>query len=216
MTLSMFRRMVFAAMLTITPATTLIVADAQATSLVDLTTDQMTDASTYIVRGTISDVWSEQDQHGTVWTRAKIQVGHVYKGTAVPDELIIDSMGGTHGDTHMQIWGRARFSKGEDAFFFIDTLDNGRLTPLTMFHGKYTVRRAPGEKRSYARRWQGNPDVAFDHRFLPHPKPQNRVYLDTLVEQVQSRLSVGWDGKAIPGISNTRLRAINTPAWRLR
>ena len=116
----------------------------------------------------------------------------------------------------MQVWGRTRFSTGEDAFFFNDRLTNGRLSTVSMFHGKYTLRRAPGDSQLYARRWQGNPDATFDHRFLPHPKAEKRLYLDNLIELVQTRLNTGWDGKPIPGISASRLHEINTPAWRNR
>ena len=40
--------------------------------------------------------------------------------------------------------------------------------------------------------------------------------LDDLLEQVQARLDAGWDGKAIPGISNDNLHEINTLDRRMR
>ena len=40
--------------------------------------------------------------------------------------------------------------------------------------------------------------------------------LDDLLEQVQARLDAGWDGKAIPGISNDKLHEINTLDRRMR
>jgi hypothetical protein len=58
--------------------------------------------------------------------------------------------------------------------------------------------------------WHPTNGRVFDARFLPHPAPERRVYLDDLVDRVQQRLDKGWDGKPITGISAVELKKINT------
>jgi hypothetical protein len=54
----------------------------------------------------------------------------------------------------------------------------------------------------------------WDARFLPHPPPGERVYLDQVEGRVQVRLASGWDGEPIPGMSPERLQQVNTPEIR--
>jgi hypothetical protein len=108
----------------------------------------------------------------------------------------------------------AVFSEGEQVFLFLDQTPDGRLVPASKFLGKYTVRRAAHADRKHVMTWHPKQGDTFDHRFLPHPAPESRVYLDDLREQVQRRLDAGWDGKPIPGIPTERLEHINTPEFR--
>ncbi len=191
---------------------------AEATSLAELSIEQITDASTYIVTGTVTEVWTEVDDKDWVWTRARLAVDTVYKGPDAPQELIIDTIGGVTPDGRTTIvHGAARFSEGEELVAFLDTIKHGeRLTPVGMFLGKYTVRRAAGEDRQHVMRWHGKALETFDARFLPTPAVESRVYLDDLLSQVESRLVVGWDGQPIAGISATKLETVNAPERRIR
>lgn len=188
---------------------------AEATSLAPLSVEQLTDASDYIVRGEITETWTEVDDKGYVWTRARLKVSDTYKGADNPSELVIDSLGGEYAGQTLHIEARAVFSKYEDALVFLTEMENGRLVPVGKFLGKYTIRRAPDVDRYYARTWHPT-NQAFDARFLPHPEPENRVYLDSLMERVEARLDAGWDGKPIPGIKAERLQTINTAERRHR
>lgn len=184
--------------------------DAGATTLAPLSVEQCTDASTYIVEGRIEEVWTEIDPGGNkVWTRARVAVTTTLKGPDQPTTLIVDSPGGQYGDIDMYVPSTAVFSEGEDVFLFLNQGAN-RLTPVGLFQGKYTVRRAPGETRRHVMTWPVSKDTPFDARFLPHPAPEDRVYLDDLRNQVQDRLDLGWDGQPIPGLSPERLQQINT------
>lgn len=184
-------------------------APAHATSFAEMSVEQFTDASTYIVQGTVLEVWTTAED-GYVWTHARLKVTDTLKGPRVPSELVIDSMGGTYGQLTTYIPGAAQFSVGETLFAFLHETPQGLLVPVSKFQGKYTLRRAPGETRKHALRWHGVDRDRFDHRFLPHPKAEDRLYADTLVEQVQRRLDAGWDGKPIPGIDDKTLREVNT------
>ena len=186
--------------------------EARATSLAPLTIEQFTDSATWIVEGTVTRVWTELDDRGLVWTRAELDLDVVHKGPASPDRLVIDSFGGIHGDVRTSIPAQAVYSEGEQIFAFLDVIRHGRrIVPSAKFMGKYTVRRAAHDTRKYALQVHpsSRPGWKFDHRFLRHPSPEDRVYVDVLRSQVLARLDEGWDGEPIPGISNERLAEIN-------
>ena len=188
---------------------------AEATSLAPLTVEQLTDASDYIIRGEVVETWTEVDDNGLIWTRARVDVSETLKGPTTPDELVIDSMGGEYAGQTLTIEGRAVYSKHEELLVFLSQTSSGRFVPVAKFLGKYSIRRAPDVNRQYALTWHPG-EVEFDARFLPHPKAEDRVYLDGLLDTIQTRLDTGWDGKPIPGISADRLRDINTPERRMR
>lgn len=182
---------------------------AQATTVAPLDVEQLTDGATWIVRGVVQKSWTELDGDGHVWTRHRLDVKRVYKGPSQPSELVVDRHGGTHGDLQMHVWSAPRFSVGEEVVLFLDEITQGRLTPLAMHLGKYTVRRAPGEIRQHVVRFQVAPSQAYDARFIPHPPVHERFYLDDLLEKIDTRMRAGWDGRKIPGLSKERLKTIN-------
>jgi hypothetical protein len=192
-------------------------APAHATTFANLTLEQMTDASTAVIRGTVLEVWSEQDANGRIWTRAKVQVTETYKGANVPAELIVDQIGGTYQGLEMNVAGRAWFAPGEDAMLFLYYGPNHRWNIVEKYLGKFLIRRSPGETRLYARTWQQDEDfpIAYDPRFLPHPAEADRIYLDDLVARVKDRAVKGWDGQPIPGLPHAELERINLPENRI-
>ncbi len=213
--LKTFARSILLVVLTAT-VTSMAPAPAQATSLAPLTIEQITDASTYIVRGTVLDVWTDQDRQGNLWTHARISVAEVLKGPDTPSEVVVDTFGGVDGSEAAYVSGSARFSETEDVLVFLDQARNGRLSPVGMNLGKFTIRRAPGETRKYAARVTLDPREHYDARFLPHPPADHRMYLDELLPTVEGRLEQGWDGKPIPGLAPEKLKEINVPARRIR
>ncbi|MEQ1565574.1 MAG: hypothetical protein ABMA64_08050 [Myxococcota bacterium] len=189
-------------------------APAEATTFSPLTIEQYTDASAYIVEGTVLEVWTDLEaDSGMVWTRARVAVSDTLKGPDRPVELVVSSPGGAFGDYEMHVPAAAVFSPQEEVFLFVADRD-GRLTVVGSFQGKYSIRRAPGDSRSYVRTWHTSRNVPFDARFLPHPAPEDRLYLEDLRSQVRAQLDRPWDGAPIPGASQQYLEAINTPARR--
>jgi len=187
---------------------------AHATTFAAMSIDQFTDASTYIVEGKVTSVWTELDpSNGLVWTRARVQVTDTWKGPDRPTELVVSSPGGEVGDYHMYVPAAAVFSPDEDVFLFLAD-QGGRLTPIEAFLGKYTVRRAPGDTEPYVRTWHTSAGEHFDARFLPHPAAGDRTYLSDLRQQVSDHLAKPWDGQAIPGLNPDHLRVVNAPERR--
>lgn len=182
---------------------------AGATSMVRLSTEQMTDASDLIVRGEIVEVWTEVDDRGAVWTRAQVLVDDVLKGDAATEAVVIDQLGGTWGGVTTAVQGAARFDVGEETVLFLDQLASGRLVPVGMYQGKFTVRLDPSTREELAQRVVLPPSASYDHRFLPLPSAVDRLTVDALETQVRDRLTVGWDGQPIPGADSAELRRIN-------
>ena len=189
---------------------TLASAPAEATSMIVLSQDQMVDAAKTFIHGVITEVWTEEDAKGVVWTRAQIEVNQTYKGDSSVKSYIVDQLGGRFGGNSTGMAGTARFSVGEDAVFFLETLGNGRTTTVGLSQGKFTTRMDPYSQLKVVTRYAPPAGQKYDHRFIPLPKGDERVYFDDFVERIQARVEQGWDGKAIPGVSMERLRTINT------
>ena len=180
---------------------------AHATSIAPLTVEQMTDASTYIVRGRVTRVWTETDAEGLVWSHAEVAVSRVLKGPDEPTSLVVTSMSAD---------GMARFSAEEDTLMFLDTVHAGRdLTPVGAHTGKFTIRRPPHETRSIAVAYDVNPDTRYDARFLPVPPREQWLFADDFEAEIREHLAVGWNGRPIPGIELDRLQRVNAPERRI-
>ena len=184
-------------------------APANATTMVQLSTTQMVDASDAIVRGTITEVWAEEDENGIVWTRAQVEVSHTYKGDSKQKAFIIDQLGGNFGGNVSTVAGSARFSAGEEGVFFLEHLGSGRTTTVGLSQGKFTLRLDPYSRELIAQRIAPAPGQKYDHRFLPLPTEAKKLFLTDLEDTIQGRIDVGWDGIQIPGTSMERLRSIN-------
>ena len=181
----------------------------QATTMVKLSTNQLVDASDTVVRGTITEVWTEEDARGIVWTRAQLEVSEVYKGKNTKNSYVIDQMGGRFGGRETTVAGRAQFSPGEEGVFFLEQLGSGRITTVGLSQGKFTLRLDPYSREMIVQRYASGQNTGYDHRFIPLPAAENRVFLIDFVDTVTKRVEAGWDGKPIPGASKARLEHIN-------
>ncbi len=189
---------------------------ATATTLAPLTIEQIADASTWVIRGTVTEVWTDLDERGKVWTHARVRVAQSYKGQDAPSEVVIDQMGGTFGAVTTHVPGSAGFSVDEDLFAFVyQSPRTGRTVLVSKYLGKYTVRRDPETGDLYGRRWEAKPGETFDARFLPHPAPENRHDLAALTERIARRVEAGWDGQPIPGVDDSELQRINATERRM-
>jgi len=182
---------------------------ARATTLSELSVEQMTDASDLVVRGTVTQVFTELDDRGNVWTRAQVEVSEVLKGDHTTRAVLVDQMGGVHGNSYSVIRWAPRFSQGEEALFFLEELRSGRTSIVGWYQGKFTLRMDPDAAEPMLVRFTTNQDRPYDHRFIPHPPVQNRVYLSDFTTRVLDRVAEGWDGQAIPGVDPAKLRRIN-------
>lgn len=182
----------------------------EATTLVPLSVEQMTDNADYVVRGTIVEVWTERDAaRGHLFTRAQIEVASVLKGPDAPQTLVIEQVGGVVLNDYELVPLAARFSVGEEAYFFLEELSPGHLSPVGMYQGKFTVRMNPATSEEMVVRFTVPQDAWYDHNFIPHPPADQRVAAADLERVVQRRVEQGWDGVVLPGADPQKLRRIN-------
>lgn len=191
-------------------AMTLCTSTAEARDVVTLSQAQMVDASDLVVRGVVSEVWNERDSDGDIWTLASIEVTRVYKGDPKTSSVIVHQKGGSLNGQTLSMSVSARFSAGEDALFFLENNSHGRTFVVGADQGKYTVRIDPDNGREMLVRSSLSQERYYDHRFLPHPPADQRIYLSDVEDIVNARVVQGWDGQPIPGTSLERLERINT------
>ena len=165
--------------------------DAQATSLMDMMTEDMVDASDLVLRGTVSETWTEVGDHGRIWTRAQVDVAEMYKGDEAIRTVVVDQLGGHHAGMTMHIEGATRFSVGEEIVIFLDELQSGRICPLGMFTGKWTVRIDPYTQSEIVQRFTVGAREVYDHRFLPLPRENDRIFLTDLENTIVDRVRTG-------------------------
>ena len=180
-----------------------------ASTVVMLSTNQMVDASDAVVHGTITEVWTEEDANGIVWTRAQLEVSRVLKGKIEKKSYVIDQMGGQFGGNKTTVPGSPRFSHGEEGVFFLEQLGSGKYSTVGMSLGKYTVRLDPYSREKIIQRYAVDSTKVYDHRFIPLPDMADRSFLSDFVVDIEARVQAGWDGQPIPGSSNARLERIN-------
>jgi hypothetical protein len=181
-----------------------------ATTMIPLTVEQMVDVSSTVIRGTVTEVWTEPDPTSkSVWTYAQVEVDKVLKGSTYTDVLVLEQPGGLWGTSETIVEGVARFSVGEEGYFFVEQLASGRSVPAGMFQGKYNIVFDPYSRDELAVRFPVHPKRDFDHRFIPLPPEKQRLSVSSFEDQIKTFVADGWDGKAIPGVSLERLEKIN-------
>jgi len=162
--------------------------DAQATTFKELTEAERVDLADMIVRGTVTEVWTERDDRGVIWTRAQVEVSSVLKGDATIDALIVDQLGGEWAGLRMQVGGAARFSAGEDAVLFLANQEtNGRVLLQSMGLGKWTVRIDPHSGQEIVQRFMPPMNEDYDHRFIPAPAKEDRLFFADFEDRIVSR-----------------------------
>ena len=182
---------------------------AYATTMVPLSLNQLVDAADEVVKGQVTEVWTEPDQKtGMIWTYAQVEVSKTLKGEPGP-VVILEQPGGKWGSKEARIEGVARFSVGEEGYFFVEHLASGRNVSVGMSQGKFNIIMDPYQRKEIAVRFPVHIENTFDHRFIPLPLPKQRTTTADFELSVLNRVQKGWDGHPIPGTSSSRLERIS-------
>lgn len=189
------------------PAGSVLVPSASATTVAPLTTEQMVDASDIIVRGTVVDVWTALDG-SHINTHATVQVERVLKGHASGTVEVV-TPGGQMDDVMANVPGAPRYGAGERVLLLLAQRKDGTFLNVALSGGKYTIKQNPADGSDMVVQFQVPYDQSYDFRFIPNPPAGQRVSLSSLEARISDRVRVGWDGKPIVGVSLEHLRAIN-------
>jgi hypothetical protein len=144
------------------------------------------------VRGTVVEMWAEQDSSGRVITRVMIEPEAVLKGQAPDGAVLVTQAGGEVAGLRTLVAGVARFNVGEQVVVLLEykeRFDNYVL--INMVQGKYTIRMDPHTHREVVQQTVVPDYLEYDHRFLPFAAAEDKVFLDDLVTLIQTTPSVG-------------------------
>jgi hypothetical protein len=122
---------------------------ASATTVPQITFEQLTDQSELVVSGQITRTWAAWDSsHHFIWTHYELAVGTAYKGVA-QSTVEFAEPGGVAGGLRQTIADSVQYGAGEKVFIFLERMPNGYLRTTGWSQGKYNVD-AAGRVHSFA------------------------------------------------------------------
>lgn len=117
-----------------------------ATSVQQLSDDQLVRLSSIIAEGRVTSVQSDWNaDHNQIFTTVSLRVSQTYKGSVPGNGLLVLRLrGGQVGDIALVISGQPTFTIDEDVIVFV-TESGADAYPITgMYQGKFTVEIDPG------------------------------------------------------------------------
>jgi len=108
--------------------------------------DQVVRESTYIVHGSVTNVYSAwDDAHETIFSYATIQVKNYIGETTGPDVLMVREVGGTVGNYTQQAIGFPELREGEEVVLMLAKWDDSNDLRINAYNqGKFLVRAFDG------------------------------------------------------------------------
>lgn len=114
--------------------------EAQATTAVMLTDEELITSSRVILLGDVLSTRSQRDpKQEQIYTYIQLQVVSVLKGRLRSDKIIVRQLGGQVGDEVALVFGTPEFKLGQRVLLFLDSDANGILRTAHLFQGKYDV-----------------------------------------------------------------------------
>ena len=115
-------------------------ASSPATTVEELSFDEIVATSSSIVHGKVVRSWAGWDpEHVTIWTHYQIQVEDALKGGA-RQILTVSEPGGEIDGMHVQVVGAPRYEIGEEVVVFAVPTPLGYLRTSGWGQGKFSVR----------------------------------------------------------------------------
>ena len=155
-------------------------------SVVEKTTEtQRIARAELIVRGVVLETWVEKAQNGAITTHYMVGPSAVLKGVAPDGPVHIAVAGGTVGSIQTLVMGAARYNVGEEVLLLLEYKEAfDHYVTVSMGQGKYTIRLDPTTRREVIQRVNIPHNVKYDHRFLPFPDEDERVFADDFEQRV--------------------------------
>lgn len=120
-----------------------------ASQWIQLPFDQVVRESTYVVRGTVTNVYSAwDDAHETIFSYATVRVKRYIGDSAGPAVLMVREAGGTVGDYTQQAIGFPELREGEEVVLMLSKWDDSDDWRIHAYNqGKYLVRAFNGMEK---------------------------------------------------------------------
>ncbi len=107
--------------------------------------EQLTDKADLVFAGKVltnQSAWKTLQGRRTIVTRVDFQVLEAYKGTAGA-RLELEFLGGTVGDTRLEVEGTPEFRGGEKVLLFVRTQARASCPVVSYYHGKISIQPDP-------------------------------------------------------------------------
>jgi hypothetical protein len=117
-----------------------------ASQFADVTFDQMTRESAFIVRGNVVNTWSAwDDTHEVIFTYATVRVNRYFGEATGPDTLLVREVGGTVDGYTQEAIGFPAIRSGESVVLFLAPWENSTDFRIHAFNqGKFLVQNRGG------------------------------------------------------------------------
>jgi hypothetical protein len=117
-----------------------------ASQFTDVTFDQMTRESAFIVRGNVVNTWSAwDDAHEVIFTYATVRVNRYFGEATGPDTLLVREVGGTVDGYTQEAIGFPAIRSGESVVLFLSPWENGADFRIHAYNqGKFLVQNRGG------------------------------------------------------------------------
>jgi hypothetical protein len=123
-------------------ATLLLGVSLSATTVVPMSIERLTSASTDVVLATAEDSWSEWNREQTqIHTVTRFRVQRAFKGVS-SETILVRRMGGRIGNLQQKVAGVRSWHNGEEAVLFLRSSDRGAAFAVTgLIQGDFRVQR---------------------------------------------------------------------------
>lgn len=122
---------------------------APATTVIPMSVDRLTRASTHVVRARALQSWSEWDaSHSRIFTYTRFALVKHLKGR-LPSTFVVKQMGGSAGGYTQHVAGVRAFALGQDSLLFLHPSEaaDGSLVVTGLMQGNFRIfRSAAGEE----------------------------------------------------------------------
>ena len=119
----------------------------RASSVVQVTFDELVSSSQLIFEGHVTERRAEYDNNGKIYTYVTFEVEDVLKGTFGGRMLVLRYLGGTVGDTTLRISDLTLPETGEKGIYFVESLTRPQVHPLYGWdQGHFLVATSPTDQ----------------------------------------------------------------------
>ncbi len=189
----------------------LTMVSAQATTMVSMSLDQLTEASTDIVQGrVVNQVTAWNPSHTQILTITTVEVTQRFKGDSA-STLEVQQMGGTVGHAHSSVSGDVALQPQTEYVFFLEPEPGtARYHLVGMMQGAYHIYQDASSRE--ARVILPLSQVQFQSQMLSGGNPLGTLPLDGLHKYVATILNTGVQiphGLTIPvAVASTESRGV--------